>query len=98
MLGLLIDREGGLPVPLPFTLISPGLMSMAWISQLAHQLVPCPAHAAILGLGLFLYLGSFYAICLGCSLEERLLPEDLQSKNCGCWMGQRNPPVWDVMF
>lgn len=50
-LGLLIDREGGPPAPLPFTLISPGLISMTWISGPAHQLVPCPAHAAIGGLG-----------------------------------------------
>lgn len=45
--GLLIDREGGPPAPLPFTLISPGLLSMAWISKPAHQLVPCPARAAM---------------------------------------------------
>lgn len=49
--GLLIDREGGPSAPLPSTLISPGLISMAWISRPAHQLVPCPAHAAIGGLG-----------------------------------------------
>lgn len=49
---LQIDRQGELLPPTAFYLGFPGLMSMAWISQPAHQLALCPARADILGLGL----------------------------------------------